>query len=159
MSKIYYFLIALMALAFVIPNRAFAQGMMNLGSNEKTVDQSLSDDEYEKLGEDWMEIMMGDNHEESDEQMSQMMGGDFLRQMHIAMGKQSQNQGSFGMMPMMGTSGQMGASSKIGWNSTGLLASNSQFSGIHPVLMIITWLSFITFLLAGARWFFIKANK
>ena len=171
MKNIYYFLIALVALVLILPGRVAAQGMMNFGSSDTETNQNLSDDEYEKLGEQWMELMMGDNHEAVDEQMRTMMGEDFLRQMHIAMGKRAQNPGTYGMMPMMGMLGasgakgmgyggydMMGAGARSG-NYSWPLAGNTQFSGVHAFLMIITWLTFIAFLLTGTRWFWKRANK
>jgi len=163
MKKIYYFLIALVAFVLILPGRASAQGVMDFNNSDTEVGQNLSDDEYEQLGEKWMETMMGENHEAADEQMSQMMGEDFLKQMHIAMGKQAQNPGSYGMMPMMGMMGyggygMMNSGTRMG-NYSWPLAGNSQFGGVHAFLMIITWLTFIAFLLAGTRWFWKKASK
>lgn len=73
MKKIYYFLIVVLAFIFVLPGRVSAQGMMDFGTTDTKVNQNLSDDEYEQLGKQRMELIMGDNHEAADEQM---IGGD-----------------------------------------------------------------------------------
>src|SRR3989344_1043108 len=109
--------------------------------------QESTETDYEKLGEEWMETMMGDSHEEADEQMRQMMGEDFLRQMHIAMGKRAQSPGSFGMMPILALSGAGGMGMMGGWNmmgglqQTGLASGfKAPFLGVHYVLALITWI-------------------
>ena len=104
--------------------------------------------------------MMGDNHEEADEHMMEMMGEDFLRQMHIAMGKQSQNSSSFGMMSMMGMMGFGGRNMMGNFKVNPVLSGyRTGFSGVHTVLAMTTWLSLIAFLLAGARWFWKGIRK
>lgn len=163
MRKIFYLIVALVAFILVLPGKVSAQGMMNFGTNGTSENQNLSDEEYEKLGEQWMKLMMGDNHKAADEQMKAMMGEDFLRQMHVAMGKRAQNPGSMGMMPMMGMTGyggqgMMETGSRAG-NFSWPLAGKAQLGGVHAFLMVATWLSFIAFLLAGTRWFWKRATK
>lgn len=131
--------------------------------------QELTETDYEKLGEEWMETMMGDQHEAMDKQMQELMGEDFLRQMHIAMGKRSQSPGSFGMMPMMGMVG-IGGAEGTGMMDSGNfrnmmganqwpLAASTKFGGLHVILAVVTWLSFIAFLMALTRYFWKKGNK
>lgn len=91
-----------------------------------------------------------------DRQVEEMMGEDFLRQMHIAMGKRSQSPDSFGMMTMMGMmmqyskggdSSMMGYPSMMGWGSS------------LSVLGVITWLALIAFLITGAVFFWRNSKK
>lgn len=139
--------------------------MMHLGT-PSAVSETLSDEEYEQLGEAWMEQMMGTSHEAMDEEMREMMGEEFLRQMHIAMGKRLQSPGSFGMMPMMGMMGMMGTGAfgnmmtspwgtpvGLGWQTSWLGSS------LYPLVGSITWIALIAFLVAATRWFWRKGGK
>lgn len=141
-------------LTLLLPAKASA--MMHTGSFEDKAGSrsELSDEEYERLGEEWMGVMMGENHEDMDQQIKEMMGEDFLRQMHIAMGKRSENPGSFGMMPMMGMMGMGGFGNMMGAGSL-----STPFSSLYSLLGITTWIVFIAFLVAATRWFWKKAGK
>lgn len=129
MSKIYCFLIALLTFVIVFPGRVSAQGMMNFGNFDNEANQNLSDDEYEKSGEQWMEVMTGDKHEEADEQMKSMMGYGGENAVRTPLGN-----------PMF-----------YGYKSS--------LSGVYAILTVVTWSSLIAFLLAGARWLWKKAAE
>jgi hypothetical protein len=150
MNKIHYFLIALFALVFVLPGKAAAQGMMDFGRNDPEANQNLSDDEYEKLGEQWMQAMMGDNHEAADENIEQMMGEDFLQQMHVAMGKQSQNPGSFGMMGMMNMMTGGGGNPMMGNFSNNPMGTFGW--GLGSLLFTLTWAVWLIVGILAAVW-------
>lgn len=62
MIKIYYILIALLAFIFVLPGRVSAQGMMNFDTTGTEAGQNLSDNEYEKLGEQRNAFITDDYH-------------------------------------------------------------------------------------------------
>ncbi len=122
--------------------------------------ESLTDKEFERVGDAVMESM---HPGEAHERMDAMMGGEgseSLKQMHIQMGKRyfgCDTAGFVGdMMRMNGFGGMMGTKS-LGnkWPMTG----SSQLGSLHGFLAVITWISFIAFLLAGTRWFWKKANK
>lgn len=121
----------------------------SLGENNS----ELTDEDYELIGDKWMEVIMGDEHEVMEEQMRETMGEDFLTQMHIAMGKRAQSSDSISMKGMEdGTGNMMG---RYRWP----LAASTKYGRLHSVIAVVTWLSLITFLLAGARWFWKKAGQ
>lgn len=120
---------------------------------------TLSEEEVERVGDAVMESMHpGEAHERMDE----MMGGegsDSLKQMHIQMGQRYLGCGtenSVGSMGMSGFGNMMGT--KPLSNKWSLMRS-SQLGGLHDFFAVITWISFIAFLIAGTHWFWKKASK
>jgi hypothetical protein len=57
--------------------------------------------DYRALGEKWMDQMMGDRHEAADKLLEEQMGGQFVDQMHEAMGRMVSSGRGYTMMPMM----------------------------------------------------------
>lgn len=127
----------------------------------------VTDDEFEKLGDSFMEEQHpGQAHEAMDE----MMGGEgseSLRTMHINMGqgylgcgsKSGYSMGGFGMM----SSGMMGGIRGENSNYWG----GSRYSNMmgygnqtpwHPVFMGITWIAGIAFLVTGTLYFITNLN-
>ncbi|KKT89761.1 MAG: coiled-coil [Parcubacteria group bacterium GW2011_GWC1_45_14] len=83
--------------------------------------QSLSDEDYELLGDYFMGQWTGSSHEAMDQMMVRMMGEDGVEQMHIALGKRQSGcdlnaqlpVGGVGFMPMVGMMQNFGG----GWFS------------------------------------------
>src|SRR3989338_7165534 len=83
---------------------------------------------YEELGDQWMDVMMGERHEEAESLIEQQMGGDFLRQMHENMGKMvASNQSGYSMMNMMRGS----------WGS------------VFGILFLLFWLGLLALIILG----------
>ncbi len=78
---------------------------------------NLSNNDYEKLGEEAMDLMMGSQHETMDKAIETSMGSEFLKNMHIAMGKMSLNKNSTGLRPWIPMMQMMGFGS--GWGMMG----------------------------------------
>jgi hypothetical protein len=97
---------ALLLITLTFAHYAAAHLKTGILSNEEAsqllLKQNKTDDDYEKLGEWWMEKMLGSSqHETMDKAMTESMGEEFLHNMHIAMGKHFTEGRSLGMMPMM----------------------------------------------------------
>lgn len=131
---------AFLVSSFLIPSEVSA--IMHMGTSNSKVQDSkaiLSDEEYEKLGEKLMEAMTGENHEEMDS-------------LGMGMLSQSGDEGTG-----VGSSGNMMGTNVL--RHRWPLANNTQLSGSHSILVITTWIAFIAFLTAGARWFWKKAGR
>jgi|GEM_PF-5446446 len=115
-----------------------------------------TDDEYEKLGEWWMEQMMGSQHEAMDQSIEAAHGEAFLRTMHIVMGKRLAEGGTWGMMPMMQMLTPYGPSQTnrtgmypwknnwpgMGW---GMMQSSGWWSGFGAIATLSAFLWAIVF--------------
>lgn len=106
--------------------------------------KSLTDDDYDLLGDYFMGLMMGSAHESMNNRMTQVMGDQGEKQMHIVMGKRfsgcdasaslpSQYQGFSYLMPMMGSFNFQNNP----WNNN--MMSRFGFPGIY----VICWISLI----------------
>src|SRR3989337_1798678 len=102
--------------------------------------------DYEEAGEKIMDQMMGSRHEEADKNIQEVMGEDFLKQMHIAMGKMTERNlsgsSNFGMMPMVSMMTGGGGVNMMG-NWGGVMGSGF---GVFAVLGWLTWALVITVL-------------
>lgn len=179
--------IILMLTWFILPPTSFAQGMMGetnmMSTTSSTVDthavaeetkgkeifnqlqskqatcQNLSDDDFEVLGEYFMGQMAGSSHEAMNTMMSQMMGNDGERQMHIAMGKRlsgcdtnapmPQNMTNAGIMPMMMS--MMGGRNSM-MDIWGINSLGEVLSLVSSILVVIV-------LSLSAIWFWKQINK
>ena len=95
---------------------------------------------YEELGDQWMDVMMGDRHEEADQVIEEQMGGDFLRQMHENMGEMvASNQSGYSMMNMMSGSWGYGSNQMMGggWGS------------VFGILFLLFWLGLLALIILG----------
>ena len=95
---------------------------------------------YEELGDQWMDVMMGDRHEEADQVIEEQMGGDFLRQMHENMGEMvASNQSGYSMMNMMSGSWGDGSNQMMGggWGS------------VFGILFLLFWLGLLALIILG----------
>ncbi len=111
----------------------------NLQSNKASC-STLSDDDYDKLGDYFMGQMMGSSHAAMDALMIQRIGADNERLMHIALGKRLSGcdvsavfpaQGA-GFLPMMGMMGGWSSYQPNGFNMMG----NYFGSGYSPYQMM-----------------------
>ncbi|MFS8159641.1 MAG: hypothetical protein ACMG6E_05410, partial [Candidatus Roizmanbacteria bacterium] len=163
-----FFLIAIFTFLILSPQMVNAQGMMggnqNTGStvstsssteqdeaegkavwdkleNKQVTCSELKDDDFDVLGDFFMGNMMGSNHESMNKMMTQRLGDDGEKQMHIALGKRlsgcnanaSLPNGASYFMPMMGFSGtgmmNGGSKSLSGKGAHGMMSGYSDLRG------------------------------
>ncbi|MCL4338086.1 hypothetical protein M1271_00170 [Patescibacteria group bacterium] len=184
----------LLGLITLLPGTSLAQGMMdqnqyqkntassNSSSNQEeaqgkaifdklqakqTICRNLTDGDFDLLGDYFMGQRLGSAHESMDNIMTQMMGEEGNRQMHISLGKRlSGCDASFpiptqgeGFLPMMGL-GMMGN----GWGNTrnstnfsmmgyisGMMGGNNT---VQNILVPLTWIASLVFLILGSIYFF-----
>lgn len=124
----------------------------------------LSNDDFEVLGEYFMGQMTGTSHEAMNAMMTQMMGEEGEKQMHVIMGKRLSGcdtsaafpSGGIGFMPMM----QMmmgGWSSPSGFNQSNnsMMWGNPMgwgFSAFGWIFMILWWVLIIAGIIALIKW-------
>ena len=123
-----------------------------------------SDEDYEQAGEKLMGQMMGTDHEQADQNIEEMMGEDFLRQMHIAMGKMAERNASGGsnlsMMPMMNMMAQGGGGFNMMGGNFGMMGGSFAPVGwVWVLLWSVTWILVIVALAALIRWLWKKGNE
>jgi len=99
LKKIFLIVTASLILIFSLPKALLAQGMM--GDLDQNQGETYSDADYEKLGEEQMQRMMGSQDEAMDKYMEERYGKDFVDQMHIVMGKMSQDPSYLNSMDYM----------------------------------------------------------
>ncbi len=119
----------------------------------------LKDDDYDVLGDYFMGLMLSNNHAAMNSRMSQMMGDEGEKQMHIVLGKRysrcdtsailpNQYQGFSYMMPMMGGVNFNGYSMMNGYNqqsapwSGGMMGINYGLGGFSIFgwgTMVLLW--------------------
>ena len=120
---------------------------------------AASEKDYEEAGEKIMDQMMGSRHEEADKNIQEVMGEDFLKQMHIAMGKMTERNlsgsSNFGMMPMVSMMMGGGGVNMMG-NWGGMMGSGF---GVFAVLGWLTWALVITVLGLLIVWLWKQIQK
>ena len=120
---------------------------------------AASEKDYEESGEKIMDQMMGFRHEEADKNIQEVMGENFLKQMHIAMGKMSERNisgnSNFGMMPMVSMMMGGGGVNMMG-NWGGMMGSGF---GVFAVLGWLTWALVITVLGLLIVWLWKQIQK
>lgn len=166
MKKLFLSLLILSTL-FVFPSNIFAQGMMGRFFNNSTVDttstakdeaagkvvfdklqsnqitcQQLSDDDFDVLGDYYMGQMAGNtaSHAQMNARMSQMMGDNGEKQMHIALGKRLSgcNTGAAFPSQTTGLFSMMGFGSGVGgW---GMMNSLNGWFGLGWLPMFLFWI-------------------
>ncbi len=118
---------------------------------------AATDADYEKTGEQIMQQMMGSSHEQADQNIKDTMGADFLKQMHIAMGKLAEKNANgsaqLGTLPMMGLYAGGG-----GYNMMAGYAGMGNF-GIWAVLAWLTWILIVIALVLGIVWLWKQIQK
>ncbi|MCL5003758.1 MAG: hypothetical protein M1352_00635 [Patescibacteria group bacterium] len=140
--------------------------------------KDLTDDDFDKLGDFFMGSMMGSSHDYMDNLMTQRLGQNGDRQMHIAMGRRlsgcdvnaSFPQGYSYFMPMMGGFGGM----MSGWNTNNQSWGNGWSSmmgnsgwgnmmngafGSWSILGLLTWILVTVFLVLGIIYFWRGINR
>src|SRR3990167_7602501 len=109
---------------------------------------------YEELGDQWMDVMMGERHEEAESLIEQQMGGDFLRQMHENMGKMvASNQSGYSMMNMMSGSWGYGSNQMMGWTSG--------WGSVFGIFFFVFWIGLLALIILGVvrLWQLITRDK
>ncbi len=186
MSKLFTILFTILIALFLLPGRVSA--MMHVDSSQveshndthESLDEvlpklltkydkntiqeldckELTDKELERVGDAVMESMHpGVAHERMDEIIGGK-GSESLRKMHIQMGQRYFDCDSTGFVG--GGMGMSGFANMMGTKALGYqrpLANNARLGGLHTILAVTTWIAFITFLVAGTRWFWKKSNQ
>ena len=109
---------------------------------------------YEELGDQWMDVMMGERHEEAESLIEQQMGEDFLRQMHENMGKMvASNQSGYSMMNMMSGSWGYGSNQMMGWTSG--------WGSVFGIFFFVFWIGLLALIILGVvrLWQLITRDK
>lgn len=123
--------------------------------NKELECEGLSDEDFGALGEYFMGLMAGEQHEAMNTRMIQMIGEKGEGQMHVAMGKRMSgcepnapmpqnmmNNGMMGMMQMMGGSWSWG-NNPVFWGS---------FGWVGWIFMILFWAFAVVGLVTLIRW-------
>ena len=102
----------------IIQEEAEGKAILGKLQSQQTSCANLSDDNFEKLGDYFMGQMMGSSHSAMDALMTQRIGEDNNRLMHIALGKRFSGCDTSAVFPSQGASflpmmGMMG-----GWSSS-----------------------------------------
>ena len=102
----------------IIQEEAEGKAILGKLQSQQTSCSNLSDDNFEKLGDYFMGQMMGSSHSAMDALMTQRIGEDNNRLMHIALGKRFSGCDTSAVFPSQGASflpmmGMMG-----GWSSS-----------------------------------------
>lgn len=139
----------------------------NVGSQAQVDCSKVTDDQFEKLGDAYMGVMLP--NEQQHEAMDNMMGGEgsaSLRQAHINMGRSylgcwsDYNSGPV-YMPMMGGFGGMMNGGNFGggyFSPNGMMGWNMMssyyggFGWIHWITMILVWSLLVLGIVALAKW-------
>lgn len=121
---------------------------------------SLKNNDFEKLGDYYMDQMMGKNHESMDEQIEKLYGKDGLKSMHIVMGKRMSGcetggmsmmgGGGFGMMGPWGYP-SAGSGSMMGWGQGGF--------GLFWFFSLAFWVLILVILALFAVWLWKQIQK
>lgn len=145
-----------------IQDEAVGKSIWDKLQNKQIACKDLKDDDFDVLGDFFMGNMMGTNHTYMNRLMTQRLGENGEKQMHISMGKRLSGcdtnanlpQGANYFIPMMtGLGGMMFGN----WNQPwGDLINNR-----WDILGGITWFLIVTFLVLGIIYFLvgIKKNK
>ena len=119
-----------------------------------------TDQDYEKSGEGIMDQMMGSQHETADKNIEEAMGTDFLRQMHVAVGKMAERNlsgnSNLGMMPMMSMMMGGGGFNMMGGNY-GMMGGSGFW--LFGLLAWLTWILIIIALILGIVWLWKQIQK
>lgn len=124
--------------------------------NKQISCNNLKDDDFDVLGDFFMGNMMGSNHTYMNQLMTQRLGENGEKQMHIVIGKRlsrcnasaSFPQGAGYFMPMMGFGGMMGFGN---WNN--------MMGNTWGIFGGLTWLLIIIFLILGIIYFWKGVNR
>lgn len=124
----------------------------NVSSQSQLDCSKVTDDQFEKLGDSYMSVMLP--NEQQHQAMENMMGGEgslSLKQAHINMGRSylgcwsNYNSGPV-YMPMMG--GTMGGFNS-GWN---MMNGYGGFSGFGWITTVLIWVLLILGIIAAVKW-------
>ena len=122
--------------------------------------RAATDQDYENSGEKIMDQMMVTRHQQADNNIKETMGEDFLKQMHIAMGKMAEKNAAgttnLGMMPM--------TSMMIGGGGFNMMGGNYGMMGgsgfwLFGLLAWLTWILIIIALILGIVWLWKQIQK
>lgn len=129
---------------------------------------SLKDNDFEKLGDYYMDQMMGSSHEAMDQRIESVSGEEGLKNMHIVMGKRISGCG-VGFMPMMwmmgsafapqsfgGTKG--GGTNMMGWGYGNMMGFGGNW-GIFSVFSLFYSILILAILVLLVVWLWKQIQK
>lgn len=186
MKKILYLFSAFITITTLVASPALAQTDDHTASEEakgkifyeklqnKEVEcADLSNEDFGALGEYFMGQMLGDAHESMNAHMTQMMGEEGEKQMHVVMGKRwsgcddaaafppNSGWGFLSMMNMMGGGGMMGNWSSP-FNGPNNIMMPFSYGGIWGgggfIFMILFWLIIIGVVVIGIK-YLVQSNS
>ena len=121
--------------------------------------RAATDQDYENSGEKIMDQMMVTRHQQADNNIKETMGEDFLKQMHIAMGKMAEKNAAgttnLGMMPMTSMMIGGGGFNMMGGNY-GMMGGSF---GVYALLAWFTWLLVTIALVLLITWLWKQIQK
>ena len=135
--------------------------------SKQTTCQSLVDDDFDVLGDYYMGQQLGSTtiHASMNNMMTNMMGEEGEKQMHIALGKRLSGCDSYAplpakgsnFLPMMGLGGMMGNASNNNWlqTSSSMMGFNAPYSVFSPAISVLI----VIFLVLGIIYFLKGINK
>lgn len=131
--------------------------------NKQISCSNLKDDDFDVLGDFFMGNMMGSSHAYMNQLMTQRLGENGEKQMHIVMGKRlsgcvtnaSLPQGAGYFVPMMGWGGMMGGNWNQSWGGGG----GSMMGNTWGIFGGLTWFLILIFLILGIMYFWKGINK
>ena len=140
--------------------------------NKQVACKDLKDNDFDVLGDFFMGSMMGSSHAYMNQLMTQRLGENREKQMHIVMGKRLSGcdtnatfpQGSGYFMPMMGWGGMMGGNWNQPWGGSGKGMMgfgnwNNMMGNGWGILSGVTWVLIVIFLVLGIIYFLKGINR
>jgi len=146
----------------IIQEEAEGKAILGKLQSQQTSCANLTDDNFEKLGDYFMGQMMGSSHSAMDALMTQRIGEDNNRLMHIALGKRFSGCNTSAVFPSQGESflpmmGMMGGSSSSSNNYqpnnfNSMMGNYYNGGGIGWLPMILWWILIIIGIVLLVRW-------
>lgn len=155
----------------IIQEEAEGKAILGKLQSQQTSCANLTDDNFEKLGDYFMGQMMGSSHSAMDALMTQRIGEDNNRLMHIALGKRfsgcntsavfpSQGESFLPMMGMMGGWSSSNSNNNYQPNNFNSMMGNYYnngysmmgYGGIGWIPMILWWTLIIVGIVLLIRW-------
>lgn len=139
--------------------------------NKQVSCKDLKDDDFDVLGDFFMGNMMGSSHNSMNQMMTQRLGSDGEKQMHIALGKRlsgcdtnaSLPQGASYFMPMLGLGNMMANSNNTTWTggTRGMMGFGygNMMNSPYGIFGLLTWIVLILFLILGSVYFWKEIQR
>lgn len=123
--------------------------------NKQVTCANLTDDDFDVLGDFFMGNMMGSSYDYMDQLMTQRLGSDGEKQMHIAMGKRLSGCDTNAVLPSGSDyfTPMMGNFNNVSWSggTRGMMGYGFRNGPATQLGLVwaVTWLALMTFLVSG----------